>query len=231
MNEADCVGSLDDQADRFAAELTDTLQSVLPNAPPALAEVAERAGRVVIRPDGEVLLYVNGRPLARLEVRLRCELDSRGTWLAIETSSFGLVALLDRAPVIRFDYLRQPKSVPAAHVQVHAHRGALTHLLSQAGHSKPHDMGSLHIPVGGARFRPCLEDVLHFLIGDCGFDGLPTWSDAVFAGRERWRKIQARAVARDFPQEAAETLVSLGYEVTPPGGVHPPPREKALHSW
>jgi hypothetical protein len=231
MTDRESGQSLGEQAKQFAAALTETLQATLPGAPEAIAEMAEQAGRVVVRPGGDVPLHLNTRVLARLDVRLRCQLDSSGTWLAIESSSFSLVASLDRAPVIRFDYLREPTTAPAAHVQVHAHRGALTHLLSQAGHPKPHDIGALHIPVGGARFRPCLEDVLQFLITDCRFDGHPNWQQAVLAGRERWRRVQARAVTRDFPAEAVETLIALGYEVTPPSGGHPPSPEKALRGW
>jgi hypothetical protein len=66
----------------------------------------------------------------------------------------------------------------------------------------PHDISALHIPVGGSRFRPCLEDVIQFLIEECLFDSLPRWREAVEEGRASWRRIQARAVVRDFPREA-----------------------------
>lgn len=121
-------------------------------------------------------------------------------------------------------------TAPAAHIQVHAHRGALSHLLSQAGHAAPHDMSALHIPVGGARFRPCLEDFIQFLIAECHFDSCVGWQARVDAGRERWRCRQAAAVARDVPEVAARVLRELGYEVNPPSPL-PEPVMKALRSW
>lgn len=221
---------LEDQADQFAAELTDTLGRALPAAPSALAEVSETStGRVVVR--ANVPLFVKDQHLANLVLRFRCELDSRSTWLAIEASTFELGAKVDRTPVIRFDFLRKSKAAPSAHVQVHAHRGALTHLLSQADHKKPHDMSALHIPLGGARFRPCFEDIVQFLIVDCGFDAVEGWQLALNAGRERWRRTQAKAVTRDFPTEAAETLRLLGYDVNEPLDGRPYSPTKALHQW
>ena len=118
--------------------------------------------------------------------------------------------------MLRFDYLRDARTVPCAHINVHAHRGALSHLLSRAGDPEAHDMAKLHIPVGGARFRPCLEDVLQFLVQECRFDSLDGWLDAVKAGREQWRRTQVRAATRDFPEEAAGALRTLGYAVGAP---------------
>ena len=185
----------------------------------------------MVKPEKPVPLLINGEELAVLSVRLGCELDSRGTWLAVEASTFELGAKLDRTPVIRFDYVRKSHTSPSAHVQMHAHRGALTHLLSQANHKKPHDISALHIPLGGARFRPCLEDVIQFLIDDCGFDAAKGWSEVLNAGREKWRRTQAKAVARDYPAEATETLRGLGYTVTEPSGGHPKTPDKALYLW
>lgn len=220
--------SLEEQADEFAADLTDVLQRTLPEAPTAGAEVA--GDRVIVSPSGDVPLFVDGVRLATLRIRMHCELDSRGTWLAVEASKVALVAELDKTPIIRFDYVRKPHKCPSAHIQVHAHRGALTHLLSQSGHKTPHDISTLHIPVGGSRFRPCIEDIIQFVIEECGFDRLDAYTHALEEGRERWRRVQAKAVARDFPEEAAETLVALGYEVTGPDNPESLPH-KALHVW
>lgn len=151
-------------------------------------------------------------------------------WLAVEESSYKLSADLDRTPVLRFDYVRDATSTPGAHIQVHAHRGALSHLLSRAGHPDAHDMSHLHVPVGGPRFRPSLEDVLQFLVAECRFDHVRGWRRAIDVGREEWRRIQACAVARDFPQEAAETLRRLGYSVTAPT-LEPEASQRALLIW
>ncbi len=165
-----------------------------------------------------------------MKVSISCQLDSSGQWLAVEESHFNLYALLDRAPVLRIHYRRDQGTRPSAHVHVHGHRGALSHLLSRAGHESPHEMASLHIPVGGSRFRPCLEDFIQFLICECNFDSLPGWMAHVEAGRERWRCRQTAAVARDVPEEAARVLRELGYTVQAPDPL-PQPRAPALHRW
>jgi hypothetical protein len=127
-------------------------------------------------------------------------------------------------------YRRDQQSEPSAHIHVHGHRGALSHLLSQTGHEHPHEMGSLHIPVGGSRYRPCLEDFIQFLLCECLFDGEAGWRPRVEAGRERWRLHQAAAAARDAPEEAARVLRELGYVVTAPRTV-PAAVQKALRNW
>jgi len=133
--------------------------------------------------------------------------------------------------VLRFDFARDMYKVPGAHVQVHAHRGALSHLLSRTGHRAPHDMSSLHIPVGGARFRPGLEDVLQFLIEECQFDHKEDWKPHVEVGRAAWRRRQLASAIRDAPSEAVGVLRDLGYEVDEPDGGHQPDSEKFLTRW
>lgn len=185
---------------------------------------------MVVKPEGKVPLFVADQQLATLDVRYHCQLDSRGEWLAVDKAWFSVAAAIDRTPLIRFEYVRGALTVPSAHIQVHAHRGAITHLLSLSGHKSPHEMAALHIPVGGARFRPSLEDVVQFLISEFGVRAVNGWQDAVHERRAAWRRIQAAAVTRDFPEEAAEVLRRLGYQVTGPS---PPPEssERALHPW
>jgi hypothetical protein len=92
-------------------------------------------------------------------------------------------------------------------------------------------MESLHIPTGGSRFRPSLEDVIEFLIRDCKFDAEQDWEDAVRVGRERWRRKQLRSAVRDAPQDAAEALTKLGYKIEPPENGHHPGRVESLQAW
>lgn len=164
----------------------------------------------------EVPLTIAGDNLARLKIDIWCCLDSYQQFLAIEESTYQLIAHVDRAPIMRFEYERGATSKPRAHVQVHAHRGALSHLLSQAQHPTPHSMESLHLPVCGDRFRPCLEDVIEFLVVECRFDCRERWRTELEAGRERWRRMQTRTVVRDSPSEAAAALRALGYTVNAP---------------
>lgn len=173
----------------------------------------------------------NGDKLAELDVFQRFCLDSTEKFLAVEQSVFKVTAFVDRTPIVRYDYDRSARSKPSAHIQIHAHRGAISHVLSQTGHPKPHALESLHFPTGGARFRPCLEDLLEFLVRDCKFDAKGTWSTAVKAGRERWRRLQVRSIVRDVPSEAVDVLERLGYAIQPPSTRSHPDSGKALHTW
>jgi hypothetical protein len=119
---------------------------------------------------------------------------------------------------------------PHSHVQFHGHRGALSHLLSRAGHPTPHDVSSLHLPTGGSRFRPCLEDVVQFLIAECSFDHLADWQRHVDAGRERWRRRQVAAAVRAVPSEAVRVLEDMGYTVNRTEA-HPADSYSALTRW
>lgn len=47
-------------------------------------------------------------------------------------------------------------------------------------------------------------------------DYQPGWQSVLDETRDSWLRIQTAAVARDFPDTAAEALRELGYEVTPP---------------
>lgn len=225
-------GDLAQQAEEFGRETAGLLSVTLPGLPDPPVEILRRGDRFVIGPPQQnpLPLYVRGQRLASIKVGLACQMDSPGRYMAVEESTFSLLADLDRAPVLRIHYYRQPRGKPSAHLHVHAHRGALSHLLSQAGHEHPHDMSALHIPVGGSRFRPCLEDFIQFLISECHFDALEGWQQHVQDGRARWRCRQAAAVVRDVPEEAARVLRELGYQVKSPDPV-PLPADKPLHNW
>jgi hypothetical protein len=180
------------------------------------------------------LLGIHDAPmtgLAELSANFKLCVDSRQTHIAVEHSSFVLKAKVDRTPIIRWDYDRDARMKPRSHVQITAHRGALSHLLSRLDHKTPHSIESLHIPTGGERFRPCLEDVVEFLIKDCGFQGADGWEADLQQGRARWRRIQTRAVVRDSPGEAAAELSALGYTVTPPAEGELPERTDRLMTW
>lgn len=169
--------------------------------------------------------------LAQFMANYKLCMDSYGDYLAVEHSSFVLKATLDRTPIIRWDYDRRATNKPNSHVQMTAHRGALSHLLSRLNHPTPHSVESLHMPMGGERFRPCLEDIIEFLIRDCGFCGGPNWRALLREGRAKWRRIQTRAVVRDAPAVAADQLESMGYTVTPPEGGHCEERTDRLTAW
>ncbi len=157
-----------------------------------------------------------GRRLAELDIYQRFCLDSSERYLAVEQSIFKVTAVIDRTPIVRYEYDRLARSKPSSHIQIHAHRGAISHLLSQNKHREPHALESLHFPTGGPRFRPALEDLLEFLICDCKFEPRDGWRKAIRQGRERWRRLQTRAVVRDAPSEAVQALEEIGYKIQLP---------------
>ena len=118
-------GDLQQQVEEFGRETAGLLSAALPRLPAPPIEILRHETRYVIRPSGKGLpLYVKGDELAKLELSVARQLDSVRRYLAVERSSFGLVASLDRTPVLRIDYRRDMNKAPAAHIQVHAHRGA-----------------------------------------------------------------------------------------------------------
>lgn len=155
-------------------------------------------------------------------VRYELSLDSTRKFLAVERSKFEL--RVATSPGLRFEYERGYTSAPCAHIHYSGVTGLLSPALMQNFQNKsgnPRKKGrldDLHLPVGGRRFRPSLEDFLYFVIAECGFRGKPGWESALFQSRREWLFKQTAAAARDFPEAAALTLKELGFEVIPPEG-------------
>jgi len=146
-------------------------------------------------------------------VQINCCTDSSRQYLAVAWSTFTLKSTVDRTPLLRYEYIRGSRAVPSAHWHFHGERGTFASLLTQVRLKQPGDLSKLHVPVGGHRFRPSLEDFLQFLITQCGIDARENWKSAVEAGRERWRRLQIKSVVRDAPEDAAAVLSQLGYQI------------------
>lgn len=227
--------SIEEQAREFGESVSDLLSRCMPSAPAISLSVLE--DRIRIRPDGQgdqsggVPLLVGGQQLAWLRLHYSCRPDRTGKYLAIDSGNFWVVSTKDRSPLFRFEFTYESRTAPHSHIQVHGERGALTHLLTRTGHDRPHEMSALHLPTGGSRFRPSLEDVVQFLFEECRFDSVDGWIEAVHQHRAAWRDKQTRAVARAMPQAAAEALEAIGYTVIAPEAGHPEPGRKARFAW
>lgn len=227
----------------FARELSETLAGTLPKSPGVDVQAVEGKNTFIVQPsndDGAVArvpLFVNGVKLAELSIQLYLDMDWTGAFLKNVRTDCAAYSVLDRQPLFRMDYRADMQSAPVAHWQFHAERGALTHLLSMAQAYRPKSVGAphmlsrLHFPVGGERFRPCVEDLIQFVIEECGVDAVSGWQTVVDAGRERWRRIQLRTLVRDLQQEAAAVLKREGWTLTPPAGQELTESESALHRW
>jgi len=73
------------------------------------------------------------------------------------------------------------------------------------------------LPRRWAAVRPTLEEFLLFLDRENLFDNWKAgWKPKLLDSLEAWERRQARATARQFPEEAIGALETLGYSVTAP---------------
>lgn len=235
------AGTLGEQAQAFADRLTNSVHAVAAGCEPFTSKAMhtgdgpERFG-VLQEPDTGVPLTVEGATLLTLTVKYFCTWDGHEQFLAVDRSDVKVFAgdVAKGEPLFRYEYVRKPGlDHPSAHIQLHAHRDAITHVMGNVGHStararrRSRDddvprMSDLHFPVGGPRFRPCLEDVLEMLVCELGVDCTSEGRATLREERADWRRLQVAVVVRDAPESAASTLASLGYSVSPPSDGHPP---------
>lgn len=218
------TSSLAARSREFAGEVAKLLSNTIGCTLPIVSEKAPDGEKYVVRPDGpsgkrpRVPLFVDGEHLADLEIAMFQVLDRSGRYLKTSRTDFRIFSTIDRTPLLRLEYDSEASMAPAAHWQFHAERGAFAHLLTLASRTRhvrgPGDLSKLHLPVGGERFRPGLEDLLEFLIRDCGIDCVEGWEEVVKAGRRRWRIRQLRSAVRDQQDEVAGLLRELGWTVT-----------------
>ena len=222
--------------ERFLGEVRDTLLSALPLA--SEEDISVQADlnadkNIVVGEFVAPLIHGAGQAegavtkadysqLFHLIVRYELGSDSSENFLAVVSSKFEL--RVATSPGIRFEYERGNTSAPCAHIHYSGVAGLLSPALMQNFQGKsgnPRKKGrldELHLPVGGKRFRPSLEDFLYFVISECGFRGKPGWEQELLRRRRNWLMAQAAAATRDFPEAAAKTLRELGFSVTPPDG-------------
>lgn len=162
-------------------------------------------------------------PSLFLRARYIVEMDPTDGHLRIASSMVGLWGDVTGGrkrprPIVRVEYDRR-QSVSgraAAHVHLHANSPELAWMYGSAGRPAP-DLHALHFPVGGRRFRPTLEEFLLFLDRENLFnDWKEGWKPRLIRSLEAWERQQARATARQFPDEAVGALETLGYCVTAP---------------
>lgn len=177
-------------------------------------------------------MCARGQWIAGLSVRFGCRPDSHNRHMAATLANFAVWSEAERSPLFRLEYLDDMRGAPpACHWQVHAERGALSHLLTLSAHRDPTRLSALHLPVGGARMRPALEDFIHFVIVELGADHTNDWEAVIGDSRETWRRRQIRALVRDVPSAAIAELVDLGYKVTPEAAAFADDRTDVLREW
>jgi hypothetical protein len=141
-----------------------------------------------------------------LSLALRLEVDGSGRHLAVQSSVIGLGLDSDMTQeLMHFDYERDKIGYPEAHLQINA-----TSAYWQRAATK--DPSRLHIPVGGRRYRPTLEEVVTFLIREGLATGHEGWEKAVVAGQAKFHDIQLRAAIRRNPESARKVLEEIDAE-------------------
>lgn len=227
------------ESQAFAARLDELVRGVLPGdgLPRFRSEVV---------PDGHVQISTSPLPIRRsseadafavLSVRYNC-IWSRGV-LAVRGSAFMLrTPSAGGPPVLQVDYLRDPgRDMPASHFNVSSQHPGLLHMVdpedvAQSEHGRNRQTHRLHLPTGGHRFRPALEDVLHMLIREFGIARRDSWRQTILRHRQAYREIQTMAAVRDHPASAVEELTRMGYDIQWAGdGSEPTKRRERLEAF
>jgi hypothetical protein len=220
--------SLVDEAQRLANDLTDTLNgSICDNAHLEAKTSGNRffLGQMPETPPedrpiealrGDFIPIAGHEDQLFLRAHWRFGASSSGRYLKTEWSEFGLFVWTkdptNPAPVIRLevDATRDPDAWHVAHLQVHGE----SHTLGQvwgARQEPPRALQDLHLPVGGFRYRPCLEDFIEFLIEEHLVPGKPTWKAAIERTRVEYRRTQLSAlISKNL--EAAKAAIAEAEE-------------------
>ena len=127
------------------------------------------------------------------------EQDDRS--LTVTKSTYGLgTSKTERA--FRYDYERGPSNgYPEAHLHILGGSERLADLVTTG---RPGRRPSrLHLPVGGRRFRPCLEDIIEFCIVEPQHN---LWKEKLDTHRDRFYRRQLQVAVRQDPDTARSAL-------------------------
>lgn len=135
--------------------------------------------------------------------------SSNGNWLKSWSSSFEL--RVDEAPFVRLevDPTKPEGSWLQAHIQITGESRLLGYLRGQQGQRKRSRLDQLHLPVGGFRFRPGLEDFLEFAIDEGLIPAKEGWQERLKETRNEFLRKQFMAMVAKNPEWAREALADV----------------------
>lgn len=212
------------EADAFAAQLTDLLNRTVTHGIRIVAVTGTghagrqaRIGYQVPRRDlGDIelipLILGRGRPNLYLGLLFRMEADEAGRYPMIRSSVMFLSpdADIGGRVLLHYDYERDKEDdYPDAHLQVCAASDAWDEV-SRRHRGSVRPLEKLHLPVGGRRYRPTLEDLIEFLIVEKLAKGRAGWRRHVEQGRNEFEERQLRAAVRRNPDAAMAVLRDEG---------------------
>lgn len=140
-----------------------------------------------------------------MDISFQLRLDAEREHLMVQQSFVGLFGSAGaKHGLFHYDYERdKADGYPDAHLQVDASSELLT-ALNDPKCDTGRSLAKLHFPVGGKRFRPCLEDVIEFLVAERLVVPRDGHEKLLEAGRERFRKNQLMAAMRRDPVTVEE---------------------------
>jgi hypothetical protein len=143
-----------------------------------------------------------------MDVSFQLRLDAEREHLMVQQSFFGVFGARDaKKGLFHYDYERdKADGYPDAHLQVYG-ESELFKVLNDPRRDTGRSLAQLHFPVGGKRFRPCLEDVIEFLIVERLVEARDGYEKVLEAGRDSFRRNQLLAAMRRDPG-AVETFVA-----------------------
>lgn len=150
-----------------------------------------------------------------ISCRLRFDEDEN-LFLTVERSYCGISVGRDGQQdiLLHYDYERDKEHYAEAHLQVCARHDSFEQYLQEL--NRADRLGKIHLPVGGRRFRPALEDLIECLIVEKLVTPKPGWRLVLNETRKNYRLSQISAVVRRNPGTAIKELKRLGYAVVPP---------------
>lgn len=206
------------EAARFAGELSDLLNHTVTDGIRISAVTDERGqqarigcGITPVNLEPRMIpLGVSGKPRLHLGLLFRMEPDDAGRYPMIRSSVMYLSPDADGTRILlHYDYERDKDEYPEAHLQVCATSEAWEEVTRSYG-SKGRLLERLHLPVGGRRYRPTVEDLVEFLVTEKLVTGRKGWQGAVQRGRADFEKRQLRAAVRRDPDTAIAILREEG---------------------
>ena len=229
-----------DEALRFAHTLGEVINGTVATGVGFDVAPYEVAGRVWIYPHGsrpgDIVMVpldvgLDDPATCRLFLKLSffVSLDDTGEHLMVHQSAIHLMVdprlgAKRPRPVIRLEYDRDRGSEPddlgggshrrsAAHIQVHGTSAEIAAVQTIRGVPLT-GIEALHIPVGGRRFRPTIEDFIEFLAVHNLVGVEDGWRAVLAVHRGGWLRNQLKAAVRNDPDAAIEQLVHMGYKVS-----------------
>lgn len=205
-------------ARQFAATLQDLLNRTVCDHAKIVAKLDDGHATVGTRLDSRLKSHpvrMRSDTPVRLSIDVSCQLtfdEDEGLFLTVKRSYCGVYLGAEADDILlHYDFERDKERYAEAHLQVCARHEGLEGLRRAQG--RKDGLAKIHLPVGGRRLRPAIEDLVECLI----VEGLVTpkdgWKPVLDRTRDEYRKRQLSAAVRRSPGTAIRELERLGYAV------------------